>query len=210
MLSANAHCTPPPCLHSSAPLLLFPQRTCNTSLKHWFQGWAAQSRRTRRRRALMAKSLASSSRRLLRRAFDEWRRVRSYGRRVARSLEVKQRCVRACLYVRMHLGVHVGERACLYVRVHVGVHVRVRVRVCARACVCACVCVRVRVRRWGLLWVQLHRPPILRIPHANASRSCTLAVTVTRVLRSAPGHRSTLALLCSPSPPPIGKPNARC
>ncbi len=74
----------------------------------------------------MAKSLASSSRRLLRRAFDEWRRVRSYGRRVARSLGVKQRCVRACLYV----GVHVGVRACLYVRVHVGVHVHVRVRAC--------------------------------------------------------------------------------
>jgi hypothetical protein len=64
-----------------------------TSLRQWMQAWATFAKQCIRRRRLVTKSTRAGNRLLLRRAFDEWKRVRSYTRRVARAASQRARCV---------------------------------------------------------------------------------------------------------------------
>jgi hypothetical protein len=57
------------------------------------QAWATFAKQRIRRRRLVTKSTRAGNRLLLRRAFDEWKRVRSYTRRVARAASQRARCV---------------------------------------------------------------------------------------------------------------------
>lgn len=71
---------PPPCVPGT------------TSLRQWMQAWATFAKQRIRRRRLVTKSTRAGNRLLLRRAFDEWKRVRSYTRRVSRAASQRARC----------------------------------------------------------------------------------------------------------------------
>ncbi len=69
------------------------QRTSTTSVRQWFMAWRhAVSARVRRRR-LIDKSQRIVDRKLLRVSFDEWKRVRTYSKRVARATVTRTRSV---------------------------------------------------------------------------------------------------------------------